>query len=323
MAGRRSEKRNDRLPPGRGRKIAQLAGQQHGVVGRAQLVEIGLDRSAIRRRVRAGTLHPLHGGAVYTVGLDQLSTSGRYLAAVIACGRGAVLSHRSAADLWGLRPNATWLEVTVPRGRDGVRGITVHRTRVVDRQDFTTEDGIPVTSVARTLLDLGAVVRAPDLAVALDRAERLRIFDLAAVVDVLDRAKGRRGARALRQAIAAYRPSSQKSKLERRFKELLGTAPDIPSPSFNALVDGETGTHEVDAFWPAQRLAVQLDGFEFHRTRRDRERDAASDADLELAGHRVLRLTWDDATVNGKRTLRRVRVGLGGESFAPAGLSDT
>jgi very-short-patch-repair endonuclease len=77
-------------------------------------------------------------------------------------------------------------------------------------------------------------------------------------------------------------------------------------------VDGETGTHEVDAFWPAQRLAVQLDGFDFHRTRRDRERDAASDADLELAGHGVMRLTWDDATVNGARTLRRVRLRLGG-----------
>jgi hypothetical protein len=181
-------------------------------------------------------------------------------------------------------------------------------------------DGIPVTSVARTLLDLSAVVRPSDLAVALDRAERLGIFDLNAVVDVLDRANGRRGARTLRRAIAAYKPSTQKSELERRFKELLETAPDISSPTFNALIDGETATHEVDAHWPAQRLAVQLDGFEFHRTRQDRERDAASDADLELAGHRVMRLTWDDATVHGKRTLRRVRMALGGGNFPGAGL---
>ena len=175
-------------------------------------------------------------------------------------------------------------------------------------QDIVVNDGIPVTSVARTLLDLSAVLKAPDLATAIDRAERSRIFDLTAVVDVLDRANGRRGARALRRAIAAYEPSTQKSLLERRFKELLRTAPDIPSPLFNAAVEGEQSTHEVDAFWPEQQLAIQLDGFKFHRTRRDRERDAASDADLELVGHRVLRLTWDDVIVHGERTLRRVRL---------------
>ena len=115
----------------------------------------------------------------------------------------------------------------------------------------------------------------------------------------------------LRRVVDAHRASTQRSELERRFKELLQTAADIPSPFFNALVDGETGTHEVDAYWSTQRLAVQVDGFEFHRTRRDRERDAASDADLELAGHRVIRLTWDDATVHDERTLRRVRLALG------------
>jgi hypothetical protein len=172
--------------------------------------------------------------------------------------------------------------------------------------------------VARTLLDLGAVLRPLDLGAAIDRAERLRIFDLNAVVDALDRARGRRGAAALRRAIAAYEPSSQKSELERRFKELLETAPDIPCPTFNALIDGETGTHEVDAYWPEHRLAVQLDGFEFHRTRRDRERDAASDADLELAGFRVMRLTWDDATVHTGRTLRRVRLAGGWATRATA-----
>jgi hypothetical protein len=282
------------------------------VIGRAQLRDLGLDRSAVWRRVTAGTLHPLHAGLVYAVGLAPLTVSGRYLAAVLASGSRAVLSHRSAADLWGIRPNATRIEVTVPHdgGRRGPPGVQVHRTRMLAPQDFTVNDGIPVTSVARTLLDLSAVVNAPDLVIAIDRAERSAIFDLIAVVDVLDRAGGRRGAKVLRRAIAAYEPSTQKSLLEQRFKALLGTAPDIPSPLFNALVDGEQTTHEVDAYWPAQRLAIQLDGFEFHRTRRDRERDAASDADLELAGHGVMRLTWDDATVNGARTLRRVRLRL-------------
>jgi hypothetical protein len=175
-------------------------------------------------------------------------------------------------------------------------------------QDFTIHDAIPVTSVARTLLDLSAVVRPQELAKAIDRAERLRLFDLTSVNDVLERANGRRGARALVRAIATYEPSTQKSELERRFKGLIETAADIPTPTFNAAVEGEKATHEVDAFWPQQRLAVQLDGFEFHRTRRDRERDADSDADLELAGNRVMRLTWDDVTVKGERTLRRLRL---------------
>jgi hypothetical protein len=179
---------------------------------------------------------------------------------------------------------------------------------VLAPQDLTSVDGIPVTSLARTLLDLSAVVKTPELLNAIDRAERLNLFDLNAVVDVLDRSNGRKGARALRRAVAAYRPSTQKSELERRFKELLEAAHDIPSPAFNALVDGESRTHEVDAYWAERGLVVQVDGFEFHRTRRDREQDAASDADLELVGHRVLRLTWDDVTVYGERTLRRVRM---------------
>ena len=240
-----------------------------------------------------------------------MSKAGRYLAAVMACGNKAVLSYRSAADLWGLRPTDVRLEVTVPEVCRRIRGIEIHRSRILTASDQTIKDGIPVTSVARTLLDLSAVVRATDLPAAIDRAERLGLFDLNAVVDVLDRANGRRGARALRQAIAAYMPSTQKSGLERDFKRLLEEHPDIARPFFNALVDGETSTHEVDAFWAQHRLAVQLDSFEFHRTRRDQERDAASDADLELAGYRILRLTWADTTVHGERTLRRLRLALG------------
>jgi hypothetical protein len=175
----------------------------------------------------------------------------------------------------------------------------------------TVVDGVPVTSVARTLLDLASILRPPDLEAAVDRAERLGLFDLTPVVDVISRAKGRKGATALRRVLQTYEHSTQKSELERAFKRLLGTAKDVPRPFFNALVDGEAGTHEVDALWEAHRLAAQVDGFEFHRTRRDREKDADSDADLELAGYRVIRLTWDDVTVHGQRTLRRLRLALG------------
>jgi predicted transcriptional regulator of viral defense system len=299
-----------------GRAIAELAGRQHGVISVPQLRALGLDGSAVDRRVRTGLLHRVYRG-VYSVGVARVSVRGRYLGAVMACGAGTRLSYRAAADLWDLRPNATFVEVTVPQKRHGPPGVQVHRTRMLDPQDFAVKEGIPVTSVARTLLDLSAVVRPEELTAAIDRAERLRIFDLRAVTEVLDRANGRRGAGALRRAIAAYEPSTQKSKLERRFKQLLRSAPDIPSPFFNAAVEGEQATHEVDAFWPTNRLAIQLDGFEFHRTRRDRERDATSDADLELAGQRVMRLTWDDVTVHDERTLRRLRL-AGGWRVAPS-----
>jgi hypothetical protein len=172
--------------------------------------------------------------------------------------------------------------------------------------DITTRAGIRVTTVARTLLDLAAVVPRRDLARAVDRAERLDLFDLAAVRDALSRARGRRGAAALRHAIAAWEPRHTRSELEDRFADLIAVA-GIPGPAVNVLLAGERADHEVDAFWASQRLVVQLDGFAYHRTRRDRERDAATDADLELAGCRVVHLTWDDVTAHQGRTVRRLR----------------
>jgi very-short-patch-repair endonuclease len=157
--------------------------------------------------------------------------------------------------------------------------------------DFTLLHEIRVTTVARTLLDLAAVVPAQDLTRAIDRAERMERFDLTAVDELLSRASGRRGAAALRRAIAAWRPRHTRSELEDRYEELVRAA-GLPAPLLNVFLEGERDTHEVDAFWPEHRLIVQLDGFAYHRTRLDHERDAATNADLELAGYRVVRLTW-------------------------------
>ena len=134
----------------------------------------------------------MHAGRVYAVGENALSTRGMYLAAVMACGPRAALSHRSAAGLWEIRQSSGRIEVTVPEVSRRVAGIRTYRTRMLHPQDFTVVDGIPVTSVARTLLDLAAVLRPPDLEAALDRAERLRIFDLSAVVEVLTAPKAGR-----------------------------------------------------------------------------------------------------------------------------------
>ncbi len=284
--------------------MAELAGRQHGIVTREQLLGLGLGRSAIGRRVAAGHLHPLHRG-VYAVGHACVPKPGRYLAAVVACGPGAALSHRPAADLLGLRRSSGRIHVTVPRARAGPTALIVHRSRMVEPRDFTVREGIRVTSVVRTLLDLAELVTATELARAVDRAERLEVFDLSQVEELLVRARGRRGATALRRAIAGWYPRHTRSELEDRFAELL-SATELPQPRLNVLLQGERAAHEVDAFWPADALVVQLDGFAYHHTRRDHERDAATNGDLELAGYRVLRLTWNDVTVHGSRTVRRL-----------------
>ena len=228
------------------------------------------------------------------------------MAAVLACGpAGAVLSHRSAAALWGLRPSSGRIEVTVGTIARRVVGLRVHRSRLLDAVDVTRRDQIPVTTVARTRSDLAGVVPADHLEKALDRAERLRLFDLAGLEAVLARARGRHGAKALRRALTAWRPDNLKSELERRFSTVVRRS-GLPAPQTNVLVDGETATHEVDAFWPELGLAVQLDSWEFHRTRRAHEHDAESDTDLELTGLRVMRLTWDDVTTRERRTVRRL-----------------
>ena len=178
---------------------------------------------------------------------------------------------------------------------------------MMDSVDFTEVDGIPETTVARTLLDLAGILSVRDLGYVLDRAERLQVFDLTAIEDVLRRAKGRKGARALRNAIADWRPVDTRSELERGLHDLVRIA-SLPSPQFNVVLEGERQQHTVDAYWSASRLVVQVDGFDYHRTRRDRERDATTDADLELAGYRVMRLTWDDVMVHAQRTVRRLTV---------------
>ena len=248
----------------------------------------------------------MHHG-VFAVGHSALTLHGHYMAAVLAGGPRAALSHRSAADLWELRVGGGRVTITVPHARGASPpALRVHRSRMWLPADVTEVHGIRVTTVARTFLDLAGVATARELARALDTAERRDLFDLAAVDDVLARARGRRGVIALRDALAAWRPRYTRSELEDRFLELPAQA-GLPEPMQNVLLHGELGQHEVDAFWPTAGLVVELDSFAFHRTRGDRERDAATDADLELAGYRVLRLTWDDVTTHADRTVRRLR----------------
>ena len=270
------------------RALGDLASRQYGVAARRQVIELGIGRRAIDRALASGTLRPVHRG-VYAVGHSALTARGRWMAAVLACGEGAVLSHRTAAALWGLRRSSgARIDVTVPRTGRCLGGIAIHRTRHLPPDHVTCVDVIPVTSVARTLLDLCDVVRPPERARAIEEAERLRIFDLTAVESVIEASPGRHGVGTLIAAVrAATAPEPTREELERLFLELC-RAHGIPLPAVNIWVEG----FEVDACWQHERLIVELDGWEFHRTRAAFERDRRRDAVLQLAGYRVLRVSW-------------------------------
>lgn len=173
--------------------LAQLAARQHGVVCRRQLAAAGLGQRAIDGRLASGRLHPVHRG-VYAVGHPLLSARGRWLAAVLAAGPGALLSHHSAAALWDLlATNRALVDVTVPHGRHARPGLSIHRARRLPPADRTELDAIPVTALARTLLDLAVVLPADRLERAVEAAERLRLFDMAELDDLRRQSRGRRG----------------------------------------------------------------------------------------------------------------------------------
>lgn len=224
-------------------------------------------------------------GVVYTVGHRVLSQRGRWMAAVLASGSGAVLSHRSAAALWGIRPTSRpSVEVTTPRRLHARAGLHPHRA-VLPTDEVTVHDGIPTTTPARTLLDLAAVDPRRTLERALDEAEVLR---LPGPSELLDRYPRRRGAATLRALLLTSRsPTPTRTELEGKFLTFLDDW-GIDRPLINTIVD----IYEVDAVCPDARLIVELDGFATHGTRRGFERDRERDRRLTAAGWRVIRLTW-------------------------------
>lgn len=276
-------------------RLSELAGRQDGIVTFAQLRALGLGPTGIKRRVRAGRLHRLQ-RSVYAVGHPRISLDGRRLAAVMACGPGAALSHVSAAIVLGIRrgSEARFDVTTHERGRKPTAGIRLHRVRRPLGDAVTHVDGIPVTAVARTLLDLADVLAPQQLARAVHEAEALRILDVREVEAQLDGASGRRGAAKLAAALAEPSPGTTRSALEERFADLIA-ASGLPRPRLNVLVAARGRRFEVDALWPRERAIVELDGA-VHRTRRSFHADRARDAALAAEGYVVVRLTWRRVT---------------------------
>ena len=255
-----------------------------------QLRACGLDTGAVNFRVRAGRLHRVHRG-VFAVGHPRLSREGHWMAAVLACAGGSALSHTSAAALWGLRmSSAARIHVTVPTAAGQTRrdGVTIHRSRILAADDMTAVDAIPVTSVARTLLDIAGMLPSGPLERAVERSLSLRLFDLTQTRAVLDASPRRRGATNLARIIATIHdePTLTRSELENLMRDLCD-AHALPRPEVNVLVEGA----EVDFLWRAQRLVVETDGHETHGTRVAFERDHAKDARLTMLGYRVVRFT--------------------------------
>jgi very-short-patch-repair endonuclease len=264
-------------------EVAALARQQHGVVAFSQLVALGLSQDTIQYRARTGRLHRIHRG-VYAVGHPRLTRRGNWMAAALACGPAAVLSHRTAAALHGvLWPRDGWPHVTVPAtGRAKRNGIFVHQVKTIADSERTVIDAIPATSLARSLLDLA---RTNDrlLPHAIDEAADKELLDMTAIAEL---GPHRKGMAALKAAIAAYEPTPHwtRSRLEKRFFKLMRKH-GIPLPAVNQWIEG----YEVDMLWREQELVVEIDS-DLHDRPSARRKDPIRDAKLQLAGYRVYRV---------------------------------
>ena len=292
--------------------IFALAARQHGAVTRSQLLAAGLARGMVASRLESGRLRPLHRG-VYLLG----SLTGpleperaRAMAAVLACGSGTVLSHRSAAWLWGVLPRpgpAAPVDVTVPnRARTRRPGIRARRSADLPARDTTRLEGVPVTTPARTLRDLSLVVGARDLDRAAARFERRGLIGSTEMRALPARHRGRPGAGLLRAALSCGDGMAlTRSAAEERFLEIVRRG-RLPRPRTNVVVQG----HEVDFLWPGEKLVVEVDGFAFHASRRSFEADRRRDAELAAAGMRVVRVTWRQIVEENHATLARVAQAL-------------
>jgi hypothetical protein len=278
------------------RAIDTLAGGQHATVARRQLVALGFSPHAVDHVIGRRWLRVVHRG-VYAVGPAPLTAKGRWMAAVLAAGPDAVLSHRSAGALRRLGvTEGSGIDVTTARSLRSRPGIVMHRARLA-ADEFDTVDGIRVTTVARTLLDLAADLPAHQLERAMHEAEVQRLGDTIGLHALIDRHPCNHGTRTLRAILAGQQlgRTITKSELEALFLAFLGDH-GLPRPHVNHLIATPANTYECDVVWPQARLIVELDGYATHGTRKRFEQDRARDRALTIAGWRVIRITWRQLT---------------------------
>jgi very-short-patch-repair endonuclease len=268
------------------RVVLAFARDQHGVISSAQLVAAGISPRWVQRRVDRGWLRRLHRG-VYLAGPLEAEHS-LAMAATLAAGPGALISHYPAAVLWVLRPRCEGpMEITIVgrdrRNRDGIR---IHVVNSLHPQDASRRHGIPVTSAARTLLDLAATAPTRDVERAVNEAQIHHRVSTHSLNEQFSRYPRHRGTAALKLAMRPE-PKLTRSKAERLMLDLIRKA-RLPEPETNARV----GTYEVDVLWREQKLVVEFDSYAFHSSRRSFERDRRKDRELNALGYTVLRFTW-------------------------------
>jgi len=246
--------------PNSSKELWALVRRQHGTVSRRQLLAAGLSDKAITHRLAVGRLHRWYTG-VYSVGRRELPRVGELMAAVLACGEGAVLSHESAAELWGIAPRRSRIEITVPRGRNPrVRGVRTHR-RTIPAANMTVYRAVPITTPACTLVDIADRLSPERTERAVNEADRLDLIDPETLRTELEDMPGRRGVPALRKLLDRRTFTLTRSSLERRFKPIARAA-GLPPPQTCVHVNG----YEVDFYWPELGLVVETDGLRYHRT---------------------------------------------------------
>jgi very-short-patch-repair endonuclease len=269
-------------------KAWALAERQHGVVARKQLIAIGLGGDAIRHRLEKGRLHRTRWRGVYAVGRPQLTRYGTWMAAVLACGDGAVLSHRTAAALWEIRAERSGeFFVSLPDERRPRRpGIRVYRRARLDPAEVTRHHRIPVTTPARTLIDLATCSGRQALETAVVEADKRELIDPEALRTALDQRRGEPGVGILRELLDRQTFTLTDSELERRFLPLTRRA-GLPAPLTQQWVSG----FRVDFYWPDLALVVETDGLRYHRTAAQQAKDRRRDQAHTAAGLTQLRFS--------------------------------
>ena len=284
-----------------------IGARQHGVVARWQLLEAGLSARQIQHRIESRRLTPVHRG-VYTIG-PVVGELHREMAAVLLCGPRSFVSHWTASAYWRLLPGPTTGPVAISTLRDvrpGDPGVRVHRVSRLDVDEVTSRAGLPLTTPARTLLDLAGCVGPVPLERALARALRKELVGTEDVQRLLDRYRRRPGRRRLRALLDAdASPRFTRSEAERAFLELVRSG-DLRPPETNVIVHG----HEVDCLWRAERLIVEVDGRQYHSDPRSFELDRRRDAVLIAAGYRVMRVTWSQIRAGPRPLLVRLAKAL-------------
>jgi very-short-patch-repair endonuclease len=269
-------------------EVWRLAASQHGVVARAQLLELGYSPQSIKRRVANGRLHPIWRG-VYAVGRPRVGRRGMWLAAILSCGPEAALSHESAAALWEIRPReGDAVEVSVPEhvARRGRPGIAIHRRARLAAWELAEHHRIPVTSPARTVLDLALRVSRDHLEAAINEADKRDLIDPETLRAALPGFAGQPGVAILRESLDRRTFTLTDTLLERRFLPLARRA-GLPLPQTQKRVNG----FRVDFYWPELRLVVETDGLRYHRTPAQQARDRLRDQTHTAAGLTSLRFT--------------------------------